>query len=157
MGRVTYHIRSDRSRLVIVDSESQAEAMFTLKDLDEKPTLVLVPFSFPMKSAQTASVGLTVLLTFELIADEHDIARVSYFTINPHGGCKYPVNIAKITFKGQDLPDSIYIGGAFCKIKPYISPPHQCQNYRRFGYQAKYCRSIVCCPFCASPGHTCTN
>ena len=34
---------------------------------------------------------------FELIADEHDIAHVCCFTVNPCGHCKYPANIAKIT------------------------------------------------------------
>ena len=60
---------------------------------------------------------------FELTADEHDIACVFCFTINPRGCHKYPANIAKITFKEQALPDSI--GGAFCKVKPYIPPPCQ--------------------------------
>ena len=41
------------------------------------------------------------------------------FTINPRGHRKYTENIAKITNKGQDLPDSVYIG----KIKPYIPSP----------------------------------
>ena len=59
---------------------------------------------------------------FELIADEHNIAHVSCFTINPRGHHKYPVNIARIAFKGQELPDSIYIGGVFYNIKPYIPP-----------------------------------
>ena len=45
---------------------------------------------------------------FELIADEHNIAHMSCFIINPHGCQKYPANIAKISLKGQDLPD-IYI------------------------------------------------
>ena len=40
MERVTYHTRPDRSCLVIVDSESETEAMLTLKDLDGKPFLV---------------------------------------------------------------------------------------------------------------------
>ena len=37
MGRETFHTRPDKSHLVIVDSESEAEAMLTLKDLDGKP------------------------------------------------------------------------------------------------------------------------
>ena len=38
MGRITFHTQPDRSRLiVIVDTESQVEAMLTVKDLDRKP------------------------------------------------------------------------------------------------------------------------
>ena len=35
--RVTFHTRPDRPHLVIVDTESQTEAMLTVKHLDEKP------------------------------------------------------------------------------------------------------------------------
>ena len=55
-------------------------------------------------------VGLTVLLTSELIADKHDIAHVSCFTINPCGSRRFPANITKITFEGEDLPDNVNIG-----------------------------------------------
>ena len=105
-----------------------------------------------MKSAHTASVGLTAFDLFELIAYEHDIAHVFCFTINPRGSYKYLVTIARIAFKGQDLPD-----GAFCKVKPYIPPSRQCQNCWRFGHPAKYCRSTACCPLFASSDHTHLN
>ena len=59
----------------------------------------------------------------ELIADEHDITHVSCFTINPRGCRKHPVNIARIAFKGQDLLDRLYIGGALYKVKPFTPPP----------------------------------
>ena len=106
--------------------------MLTLKDLDGKP--------FPVSSdTQLNTRTGTILIPneicpdgvswsdrspdlSELIAGKHDITHVSCFTINPHGCCKHPVNIARIAFKGQDLPDSAYIGGAFCKVKPYILP-----------------------------------
>ena len=43
--------------------------------------------------------------------------------IKPHSHCKYLANIAKITFKGQNPPDSVYIGGTLCKVKPFIPIP----------------------------------
>ena len=94
---------------------------------------------------------------YELIADEHEIAHVSCFTIISRGRYKYPVNIARIAFKGQDLPDRVYIGGAFFKVKPYIPPPHQCQNCWRFGHPVKYYRSTAYCPLCATPSRTHIN
>ena len=86
-----------------------------------------------------------------------DIVHVPCLTINLHGCCKYPANIARITFKVQHLPDSVYIHGAFCKVTSYILPPYQWQNCWRFGHPAMYCRSTARCPLCASPGHTHTN
>ena len=52
----------------------------------------------------------------------------SLMSTHPHGRCKHTVNIATIVFKEQDLPDRVYIGRAFYKVKPYIPLPHQCQT-----------------------------
>ena len=164
---VTFHTRSDRSCLVIVDSESEAEAMFTLKDLDGEPFpvspdtqlntrtgTILIPNEICPDSISWSDCFPDL---FELIADDHDIAHVSCFTINPRGRPKYSVNIARIAFKGQNLPDRVYLGGAFYKVKPYIPHPRQCQNCWRFGHPAKYCRSTAHYPLCALPGYTCIN
>ena len=133
MGRVTFHTRPDRSRLVIVDTESQAEAMLTLKTLDRKPFPVSSDTQFKTRTgtvlipSEICPMGVSLpdcsFDLLELIADKHDTVHVSCFTINPRGCRRYSANIAKTTFKGQDLPDSVYIGGTFCKVKPYI-PPH---------------------------------
>ena len=84
--RVTFLTLLDRSRLVFVDSESQAQAMLILKDLYQCPlilnsTLVLVLFSYLITSDLWVTVGPTALLTFELIPDDHDIVHVSCFTV----------------------------------------------------------------------------
>ena len=57
MGQVTFLTRPDRSCLVIVDLESQAEAMLTLKNLDGKP--------FPVSSdSQLNTPTDTVLIPY---------------------------------------------------------------------------------------------
>ena len=67
---------------------------------------------------------------FELIADKLDITHVSCFIINPRGCSRYPATIAKNTFKGENLPDSVYIGEAFCDARchPCVSPGHTHTN-----------------------------
>ena len=92
---------------------------------------------------------------FELIADEHDIIQVSCSTVNPHGCCKFPANIAKIRFKGQDHPDIVYIGRVFCNVK--WSSPKAVPKQLEIQTSIIYCRSTARCPLCASSGHTCTN
>ena len=54
---------------------------------------------------------------FELIADEYVFSLP--LTLIAVGGFQH-IAIAKITSEVQDLPDSAYIGGAFCKAKAYI-------------------------------------
>ena len=63
------------------------------------------------------------------------ISLVSYFTINPYCCHRYPANIAKTTFKGQNLSDSVYIGGAFCKVKAYIPSPFSAKTAEGLGIQ----------------------
>ena len=59
VGRVTFLTRLDRSRLVIVDSESRAEILLTLKDLNGKP--------FPVSSdTQLNTHTSTVLIPHEI-------------------------------------------------------------------------------------------
>ena len=97
--------------------------MLTLKDLDEKPFpvssdtqlntctgTVLIPHEICTVSISWLDCSSDLI---ELIADEHDIAHVSCFTVNLRGHHKYPANIAKITFKGQDLPDSVRLNLTF--------------------------------------------
>ena len=72
-----------RSCLVIVDSESEAEAVLTLGDLDGKPFPVSPDTQF---NTHTGAVlvpneicpdGISWSDLFELVAEEHDIAHVS--------------------------------------------------------------------------------
>ena len=109
MGKVTFHTWPDKSCIVIVNSESKVEAMLTLKDLDWKPFpvshdaqlythtgIVLIPNEICSDGVSWCDCSTDL---FELIADKHDIAHVSCFTINPCGHRKHPVNIAIIAFK----------------------------------------------------------
>ena len=93
---------------------------------------------------------------FELIADVHDIAHVSCLpSWPPQVG--YPANIVKIATKRQDLPDSVYINGDICSVKPYISPSRQCQNRLRFRHPTKCCKSmhvVLSVPHLAIPVQT---
>ena len=153
VGRVTFHTRPDRSCLVIYPQRPWWETIPSVSWYLRTGTVLIHNEIWPDSvSWCDCSPHLS-----ELIADQHDITHVSCFTINPRGRHEHPVNIATIAFKWQDLPDSVYIGGAFYRIKPYFPPLLQCQNCWRFRHPAKYCRSTARCPLCASPGHTCTN
>ena len=90
--RLTFHTRPDSHCLDIVDTQSQAEAMFTLKDLDGKPLpvssdsqlnihtgTILIPHKICLVGIRGPHCSSDL---FELVADEHDIAPVSCFTVN---------------------------------------------------------------------------
>ena len=107
VGRVTFHTRPDRSRLFIVDTESQAEAILTLKDHDWKPfpvssdtqlntrtgTVLIPPEIYPV-SINWPACSSDLL---ELIADEHKIAHVSclLLTLMPSKYCKNYIQMTR--------------------------------------------------------------
>ena len=84
----------------------------------------------------------------ELIADEHDIAHVSCFTVNPRLHCMYQQILQKL----HSNPPNI--GGAFNKVKPDIPLPPSVPKLLDI---QQYYRSTALCPLCASPGHTHIN
>ena len=143
MGKITFHTRPEISRLVIVDSESQAEDMLTLKDLDGKPFPVFPDTQLNTRTGtilipnEICQVDVSWPYLSELIADKHDITHVFCFIINFRGHRRYPANTAKITFKGQDLPDNVQISRAFYKVKPYSVPHCQCHNCWTYEHPVK--------------------
>ena len=164
VGRVTFHTRQDRSRLVIVGDAIQSQKMHNLKDLQGNPipavpdvhlnttigTVAVPQHVCPMGNTPWNQCSSDLQ---DLLSDHHAITSVHCYTIPPRGRRKYPTNIAKIAFKSQTLPLEVYIGGALLKVQPYIPPPRQCQNCWRFGHLAKYCRSAARCPLCAMTSH----
>ena len=78
-----------------------------------------------------------------------NVEEVKFITL-PRSNTK----IAKIKFKGKDLPQGIYMGGRKRDLKPYIPKPSQCHKCSRFGHYAKYCNDEApACYYCASHDH----
>ncbi|KAG0716060.1 Serine/threonine-protein phosphatase 2A regulatory subunit delta isoform [Chionoecetes opilio] len=77
------------------------------------PTLLAAADVHP--SRQHAVIRLTC--AFLRKTEDYDDVAVYCYTIPPRGRQKYPTNIAKISFKTQDLPHSIYVGGEHCPAK----------------------------------------
>ncbi|KAG0712132.1 hypothetical protein GWK47_019124 [Chionoecetes opilio] len=164
VGKVTFRTRADRSSLVIVDTEEQAHVMLDLKDLDGNPfyitpditlntctgTVAIHPHACPVHDKEWSNCAKPFL---DLLEEGYDATAVYCYTIPPRGRRKYPTNIAKVTFKRQTLPDSIYVGGEHLPVKPCRPNPRQCQTCWLFGHPAKHCRSSARCSFCAQPGH----
>lgn len=74
-----------------------------------------------------------------------NIVRLPKFT----EGTKSESAVVRITFEGQELPSSVYIGMLKFNVKPYSHPPCRCYNCQRFGHLASGCNAKKKCLVCA--------
>ncbi|KAG0717693.1 hypothetical protein GWK47_000845 [Chionoecetes opilio] len=87
-----------------------------------RPTLLLTPAleqfpsppcSCPVDDTEWSECADVLL---DLLIEDYDAVAVYCYTIPPRGHRKSPTNIAKVTFKRQDLPDSIYVAGVHYSV-----------------------------------------
>ena len=83
-----------------------------------------------------------------------EIKTVTTYTRPPRSNRKYPLRIAKITFEGRALPNTVVIGGQRLSVREYFPAPYQCNKCWKFGHGIKYCQSNqFVCPICGLQGH----
>ena len=63
------------------------------------------------------------------------------------------MQIAKISFSGDILPNKILIMGQNREVRPYIPKPLQCSKCSKFGHSELKCRNEAVCAYCSSDQH----
>ena len=82
-----------------------------------------------------------------------NVEDLEIYNIPSRKNPKSPLNIAKIKFKGQNLPSKVIIFGQNREVRPYIPTPLQCKNCSKYGHSTKKCRNDPICAFCGSSNH----
>ena len=87
----------------------------------------------------------------------HTVEEVKLITLKRE---KRDLNILKIKFKGEEMPEKIYIEGRVKEVRPFIPRPVQCHGCLIYGHFKDRCRSgIIRCNRCGEldhgPGNTC--
>lgn len=59
-----------------------------------------------------------------------------------------------ISFRGQNLPETISIYGARCYVQSYIYKITQCENCLHFGHVSRQCRTKIRCKNCGDKHDT---
>ena len=84
----------------------------------------------------------------------HEVKEVIAYIKPVRGNRKYPIRIAKITFEGRALPDTVIVAGQQLTVREYVPTPRQCNKCWKFGHGIKYCKSdFYICPICSKKGH----
>ena len=82
-----------------------------------------------------------------------NVEDLEVYNIPSRKNPKSPLNIAKIKFKGQNLPPKVIIFGQNREVRPYIPTPLQCKNCSKYGHSTKKCYNDPICAFCGSSNH----
>ena len=51
----------------------------------------------------------------------------------------------KVMFLSRKLPDELYIGHSYYKVRPYVAKPVQCYNCQRLGHTSMSCKAKIRC------------
>ena len=112
---------------------------------------IIVPSSLLINQEFT-NCALNIRENIEL--QNHKVKEVTTYTRPPRGRRQFPLRIAKITFIGRVLPDTLVIGGQRLQIREYIPSPRQCSKCWKYGHLVKFCTSVEhICPLCSERGH----
>ena len=91
----------------------------------------------------------------------YEIKNIITFVKPARGSRRYPLRIAKITFEGRTLPDTVVVAGQRLSVKEYVPAPRQCVKCWQYGHGINYCKAkCYKCPICGMEGHQkddCTN
>ena len=67
---------------------------------------------------------------------------------------KKNLDILRIKFSGDRLPDKIYLEGTVKEVRPHLPRPTQCYKCLEFGHVSRYCENDTArCFKCGSPDH----
>ena len=65
-----------------------------------------------------------------------------------------PTKTVKLTFRGQYLPQVVYLFRVRFTVETYIQPVMQCKNCYKYGHPTKYCRNKTTCGKCSEQHST---
>lgn len=84
-----------------------------------------------------------------------DVYRFSRRSITTEGQIQYlPTQTVKITFRGQTLPQYVFLYSVRFAVDKYQQPILQCKNCYKYGHPNKYCRNQTTCSKCGDKHHT---
>ena len=159
--------RQQRDGMCIIEaaSEEQSEKLQQLADtgnenlpIKKNETLnvchgtIVVPNN--IETGETQFSECHTKIKENLKVQGYDVKNVITYLKAARGNRTYPLRVAKITFDGRVLPDTVIIAGQRLSIREYIPTPRQCEKCWKYGHSIKYCKAeLYTCPICSKKGH----
>lgn len=142
-----------RKNLLIVnlklDEGKHMEDILKINKLGSYDVKCRLPYSEQQVRGVIGPIGLetpTSDIKNELLKRHSNLTDV--FRIN-RGKEKIPSLSVRLTFKGRDLPNEVFIGHQKFDVRTYVGIPWRCFNCQGFGHNADVCRAKSRCDTCA--------
>ena len=158
---ISFRPIKDKEWLIETTTKLQSENLLTMTEIEH--TKVEVSKHATMNSIK----GTVVLPKYEGDDEEIDkklvleclqmryenVEDLDLYNIPSKKQESSPIRIARIKFKGQELPSKIIIFGQNREVRPFVPTPMQCKNCSKYGHTAKRCLNDTICAYCASSEH----
>ena len=113
---------------------------------------IVVPNTIEIGSTEFTECGEKIKRNIKM--QGYEIKNVTTYVRPARTNRMYPLRIAKITFEGRILPDTVVVAGQRLSVREYVPLPRQCIKCWKFGHSIKYCKSeLYVCPICGAKGH----
>src|SRR5215469_10227362 len=143
------------SLLVETHNFEQSKKIFHAKSLinNSLPIKVTVAHNFNTSQGTIFAPELEDL-TDEEILQELAPQQVQAVRRILKGKNKLPTHIIILTFGRAEIPENLFCGYIFHKLRPYYPAPLRCYICQRFGHRGKFCKNQPSCGFCSESHQT---
>lgn len=91
----------------------------------------------------------TEIVENDFIAANHRVVKAERLTrYNRSTKQKDPTGSVVLSFRGDCLPDKVYLGFQSFNVNEFVPRPMRCYKCQRYGHVANNCRGSVRCPKC---------
>ena len=155
-----FRLKGSNEWLVETTTKKQSEAILKIKEVGgvkveiiRHDTLNYIQGTVVLPHIQDEEIPEKKILLESLKLRYNNIHDLEVFQIKSRKNPQIGLNIMKIKFIGQTVPQKIKILGQNREVRPYVPKPLQCNKCCRYGHTHKKCTNKEVCTMCGSNQH----
>ena len=155
-----FRLKGPNEWLIEATSRNQSETIINIKEItgvqvkvSRHDTLNFIQGTVVLPHIQDEVIPEKKILLESLQLRYNNVHDIEVYKIKSRKNTETELNIMKIKFTGQSIPQKIKILGQNREVRPYIPKPLQCNLCCKYGHSHKKCTSKEVCAMCGSQEH----
>ena len=155
-----FRLKEPNEWLIEATTKNQSEAILNIEEIagikvevTRHDTLNYIQGTVILPHIQDETIPEKKILLESLQLRYNNVHDIEVFEIKSRKDPQIKLNIMKIKFMGQEIPQKIKILGQNREVRPYIPKPLQCDRCCKYGHTHKRCTSKEVCTMCGSQQH----